>query len=243
MESVFKNLSTPRANTIQFQMAPTTVAYANTLRRLCMTSVESIGFRSDISEDGATSDVEIQDNSTPMTNEMLAHRIGLLPIHVPHPLEFDPKKYTFVLHVINESEKSMDVFAGDIKVFENRVDQGDVQIPSSTFFPPNPITRETSLIATLKPMLPGGKPEEIRIKARASLGNGRENARFIPTSQCSYGYTRDTTPENQKQVFDEWLIRSKMIKDPSILEKEPEKKQVLMREFNTLEINRCYLKN
>lgn len=243
MESVFKNLSTPRANTIQFQMAPTSVAYANTLRRLCMTSVESIGFCSDISEDGATSDVEIQDNSTPMTNEMLAHRIGLLPIHVPNPLEFDPKKYTFVLHVINESEKSMDVFAGDIKVFEHRDDQGDVPIPSSTFFPPNPITRETSLIATLKPMLPGGKPEEIRIKAKASLGSGRENARFIPTSQCSYGYTRDTNPENQKQVFDEWLIRSKMIKDPSILEKEPEKKQVLMREFNTLEINRCYLKN
>jgi len=243
MQSIFKKIPTARNDTIQFQMAPTSVAYANTLRRLCMTNVECVGFRADIRDDGATTDVEVQENSTPMTNEMLAHRIGLLPIHVENPLAWDPEKYTFVLHVVNEKEEIMDVFAKDIQVLHHTEDKGDMQIPSSTFFRPNPITRSTSLIATLKPMMPGGIPEEIRVKAKATVGIGRENARFIPTSQCSYAYTRDPNPAHQKEVFEEWLKRSKMILDPSILEKEPEKKKPLLKEFETLEINRCYLKD
>jgi DNA-directed RNA polymerase subunit L len=178
-----------------------------------------------------------------MTNEMLAHRFGLLPIHIPSPLQWDATKYTFILNAVNETEHSLDVFASDIQVLENRGEQGDVRIPSNTFFPLNPVTRDTSLIATLKPMMPGGKPEEIRITAKATLGTGRENARFIPTSQCAYGYTRNLDPEAQKKTFDEWLIRSKMISDPASLDTDPEKKGPLVREFKTLEINRCYLKD
>jgi DNA-directed RNA polymerase subunit D len=241
--SIFQKVQRPRDGTLQFQMAPTNVAYANTLRRLCMTHVETVGFRADIKDDGETTDVEVQENTTPMTNEMLAHRFGLLPIHIGSPLQWDPTKYTFILNASNESEHSLDVFASDIQVLENRGEQGDVRIPSNTFFPPNPVTRDTSLIATLKPMMPGGKPEEIRIKAKASLGVGRENARFIPTSQCAYGYTRNPDPEAQKKTFEEWLIRSKMIADPASLDTDPEKKGPLIREFKTLETNRCYLKD
>jgi DNA-directed RNA polymerase subunit D len=225
-----------------FQLNPTHVAYANTLRRLCMTHVELVGFRADIREDGATTDVEIEANSTPMTNEMLAHRIGLLPIYVKNPLAWDPDQYIFRLDVENDSDQAKDVFASDFKVLERRGEEF-VAVPSSSFFPPNPITKQTPLIATLKPMMPGGKAEEIRVKAKATLGIGRENARFIPTTQCAYKYTLDTNEGRRKQVFDEWLIRSKMIADPASLDADPEKKAPLDREFATLEVNRCYLKN
>jgi len=245
MESVFKQYNQVQsvANKIEFQLNPTHVAYANTLRRICMTHVETVGFRADIREDGATTDVEVEANSTPMTNEMLAHRIGLLPIYISNPLAWDPERYVFRLDVVNDSDQAKDVFASDFKVLERKEDGVLVAVPSSSFFPPNPVTKESSLIATLKPMMPGGKPEEIRIKAKATVGIGRENARFIPTTQCAYKYTLDTDEGRRKQVFDEWLIRSKMIADPATLETEPEKKAPLIREFNTLELNRCYLKN
>jgi DNA-directed RNA polymerase subunit L/DNA-directed RNA polymerase alpha subunit len=207
-----------------------------------MTGVESVGFRADIRDDGATTDVIVEANTTPMTNEMLAHRIGLIPIHVQSPLKWDPEKYTFVLNVVNDTDEIKDVFASDFKVFERRGEEM-IPVPSSSFFIPNPVTHDTVLIATLKPLMPGGKPEEIRVQAKATVGNGRENARFIPTSQCAYGYTLDNDEARRKIFFEEWLNRSKMIKDPSILEKEPEKKEPLLREFKTLEINRCYLKN
>jgi DNA-directed RNA polymerase subunit L/DNA-directed RNA polymerase alpha subunit len=243
MISVFNNIDKSRLNTLKFQLAPTHIAYANTLRRLCITSVSVVGFNSDIREDGSTTDVKIIANSTPMTNEMLAHRIGLLPVHEESPLTWDPEKYEFSLNIINESNTTRDVTASDIIVKEKTGD-AMVQVPSSRFFKPHPLTRETCLIAVLKPLLPGGKPEEICFTARATVGTGRENARWIPTVQCAYSYTLDKTPENQEAVFNEWIARSKKILDPLVLkEKEPEKRKSLWKEFETLEINRCYLKN
>jgi DNA-directed RNA polymerase subunit L/DNA-directed RNA polymerase alpha subunit len=246
MEPVFKNYQSSRSvrpNTIQFQLAPTHVSYANTLRRLCMSGVETVGFRADIQDNGSTTDVEILANSTPMTNEMLAHRVGLLSIHVQDPLKWIADDVSFVLDKTNTSDRAMDVTASDFLIVKKGGDGMDMQ-PSSAaqFFPPNPITGDTALLAVLKPLVPGGKPEEIRIKAKATIGTGRDNARFIPTCQCAYSYTRDSSPEAVKKVFDDWVDRSKKL-NPASLETEPEKKAVLMREFNTLEINRCYLKN
>lgn len=242
MESVFKNIQRPRAHTIAFRLAPTHVAYANTLRRLCMTSVENVGFRADIAENGSTTDVQVLANSTPMTNEMLAHRVGLLPIHVKDPASWDSDRYEFILDKVNDTDEPMDVFASHFRIMEKQGDEMVALSPQATvaFFPPHPETQDTCLLATLKPLLPGGKPEEIRIKAKATLGIGRENARFIPTSQCAYSYTRDTDPIHEKEVFDKWLIASKKI-DPATLETDPVKKAPLIREFNTLQINRCYL--
>jgi DNA-directed RNA polymerase subunit L len=163
---------------------------------------------------------------------------------VKEPLKWNSEKYKFILHVVNDMDEVKDVFAGDFKVFEkNGVDDQLKPVPSSQFFPPHPVTGKTALLATLKPMMPGGSPEEILLEAVATVGIGRENARFIPTSQCSYGYTKDVNPETLKKVFDDWLIQSKMELNPSALETQPEKKAILEREFKSLEINRCYLKN
>lgn len=253
MEPVFKNVKF-NGNFAKFQLSPTHVAYANTLRRLCISYVEIVGFRADIGSDGSTTDVKIISNSTPMTNEMLAHRIGLLPIYAD-PKTWDSEKYTFVLHKINDSEKVMDVFASDFKVLEKRGDE-TVEVSSRDLFRPSLESsdgiskqvsgaNDTCLIATLKPLLPGGKPEEIHIEAKATTGIGRQHARFIPTSQCAYSYTLDTNPEHIKETFDKWVTNTKMFSDPSLLDKEEyrQKKSEFMREFNTLQINRCYLKD
>lgn len=242
MESVFKSIQRPRTHTIAFRLAPTHVAYANGLRRLCMTAVETVGFRADIGEDGSTTDVQILANSTPMTNEMLAHRVGLLPIHVKEPATWNPDQYQFVLDKVNDTDEPMDIFASHFRVLEKQGEDWVAMSPQKTldFFRPHPETHDTCLLATLKPLLPGGKPEEIRIKAKATVGVGRENARFIPTSQCAYSYTRDTDPIHEKQVFDKWLLSAKKI-DPATLETDPVKKAPLEREFKTLQINRCYL--
>lgn len=243
MTSVFQDIDKTVLNTLKFRLAPTHVAYANTLRRLCMTSVQSVGFNADIREDGSTSDVKIISNSTPMTHEMLAHRIGLIPFHEESPLTWNSDNFEFSLNIINESNTTRDVTASDIVVKE-KVSDNLVPVPSSRFFKPNPVTRETCLIAVLKPLLPGGKPEEICFTAKATVGTGRENARWIPTTQCAYSYSLDKTPETQEAVFNEWLSRSKKINDAAGLkEKEPEKRAGLWKEFQTLEINRCYLKN
>lgn len=261
----FQNLKEVDSRTLSFTLTPTHVTYANTLRRLMLTGVETVAFRADMTSTGSTTDVFVKRNDTPMTNEMLADRIGLLPIRVLEPLTWNPDKYIFTLHVRGDKDKMAYVKAGDFKVVEKQAksavggannnnlsdakennDENDIKeepetiIPTEQFFPPNPITGETCLIATLNPGT-GTTEQAIEIVARATKGTGREHARFSPVSQCSYEYTVDEDPVRRKEMFVNWLNDAKKIGGD--LDKESDRYQALEREFNTMQIKRCYKRN
>ena len=238
--SVFKNLQRD-GGVIRFTLAPTHVTYANTLRRTIITDVETVAFKADIGDNGGTSDVVITKNSTPMSNEMLAHRIGLLPIHVEKPQDWDPDSYTFKLDVVNNSTDPLDVVAGDIQVFKNRgPEEEPLLVPSVEFFHPDPVTHDTALLTVLKGRVGTYEPEALSFTARATVGTGRANARNMPvTSRCSYGYTLDDSPEKKKELFTKWLTTHKKV-NPTELESNSTRKGELEREFATMEIQRCY---
>jgi len=272
VSSLFQNIATnsDNKNEWRFRLAPTHVAYANTLRRLVITGVETIAFRADMTENGTTSDVIVNTNTTPMTNEMLAHRIGLLPVYVPEPLKFDGSKYLFKLEEQNSTDVSRDITCSDFTVYEVTTttttttttpaipENSDVEndtnstplrdpvesrklVATELFFPPHPLTRDTCLITTFKPTIYGkGAGESISLLARPSLGTGRDNARFTPVSQCSYIYSRDTSPDKLRGVYEKWLINHKKVM-PESLKEDPERAAILEREFNTMEVAKVYL--
>jgi DNA-directed RNA polymerase subunit L/DNA-directed RNA polymerase alpha subunit len=238
--SVFQNFAQDSRNILKFQITPTDVAYANALRRVILTEVETVAFRSEILEDGSTSGIKILKNSTPMSNEMLAHRIGLLPIHVSNPLEWDSSSHIFKMDVTNNSPDLKDVVASDIQVLRVRgVGEDPLLVPSVEFFHPDPQSRETALLAVLKGHVGTQEPETLSFEATATIGIGRENAQFIPVSQCAYKYSPDTNPERIREHFEAWLSTHKKI-GPEELEQNPTKKQELEREFKTMEIARCF---
>jgi DNA-directed RNA polymerase subunit L len=228
--------------TTKFTISPFHVTYANTLRRTILTGVETIAFRSDMTEKGTTSDVIIYKNDTAMTNEMLADRVGLIPINWNSPRNWEDSQYKFVLDVTNEGDDQLDVVAADFKVYEiNKTTGEEIKIPTETFFPPNPLTKRTVLIATLRPKgLGGQKGEQIHFEAKATIGTGRQHARFIPVSQCSYTYSLDNNEEKIQQYFNKWLSDQKK-ETPSTI--SDELRQIYKREFNTMEIQRCYKLN
>ena len=236
----FQKVRRERRTTLKFQLAPTHVTYANTLRRVMITEVETVAFRSDIIDSGETSDVKITENSTPMSNEMLAHRIGLLPIHVAAPLDWDADKYIFKMDVKNESAETKDVVASDITVLENRGDDEPLMVPSVQFFHPDPITKDTALLTVLKARVGSQVPESVVFTAKATVGTGRENARFIPVTKCAYGYTIDPNPEKKKELFTKWLASHKKV-SLSEIESNEVRRGELEREFATMEVQRCYL--
>ena len=117
--NVFQSMK-KNGNTLEFTLSPTHVSYANTIRRGILTLVETVAFNSDIEElTGITTDVKITKNTTPISNEMLAHRIGLLPVHVENPMTWDPEEYTFQLRVKNDTAEPMDITAEMIEVYRN----------------------------------------------------------------------------------------------------------------------------
>jgi DNA-directed RNA polymerase subunit L/DNA-directed RNA polymerase alpha subunit len=231
----FDNVKQDKLNTCTFTLAPVHVAYANTLRRLLMTGVEMIAFRADM-KNGTTTDVVVKANDTPMTNEMFAHRIGLLPLHISSPLSFQAKDYTFTLKATANKDSIRYVTCEDFTIEEAAGEGKEAKIHTwDEFFVPHPVTRQTCLISTLAPG--DGK---IEITAIPSLGTGRENARFQPTSQCSYTYTLNPDKAAREAHFSTWMRDAKK-QDLASLDET--KRGVYEREFNSMEIAKVYLKD
>lgn len=117
----FNNLRQEEGLT-KFTLSPIHVSYVNTLRRIILTGVETVAIRSDMittgDRAGTTTDVVVKQNDTPMTNEMLADRIGLLPIHVTEPLKWNKDEYEFILNVEGSKDESTYVKAGDFKIIK-----------------------------------------------------------------------------------------------------------------------------
>lgn len=252
-------MAVPQENTNVFQnyaesdlsarwtLSPSNYAYANTLRRLIMGRVPVVGFRAELTAAGTTTDVEVQANTTPMTNEMLAHRIGLLPVHVDDPelWEKEGDSYEFSCAVTYNAPQARDVTTADIQVFRVSKEGERTPVDAGKFFKAYSYAGHAGhiLLATLKAQLKGGqgKAEELGFKARATVGYGTEHARFIPVSRCTYAYTPDQDPARIEEVFYDWAQRHKKL-ERAALEADSAKKDKLMKEFNTMEVQRCYLK-
>jgi len=244
MSASFENIKAVSNRKIQFTLAPTAYPYANTLRRAAMTLVDSVAFRSDppgiVVEN---SDIKIlQNDSHTQPNELLAHRISLIPIHGLDPVNYDPDRYVFKLNIENTSAETIDVKAGDIQVFERRkaadLSESLVEIPAKDFFVPHPLTRDTCLITTMPGKRTALTPT-LRVEMRATVGNGREHARFIPTCQATYEYTLDTNTERRNAYFEKWLVTHKNV-EPESLKQDEARRGELDREFKTMQIQRIY---
>ena len=238
--SVFQDFDVVDSKTLKFRLSPVSVTYANSIRRAVQTEVSILGFRADMKDDGSTSDVKVFKNSTPMSNEMLADRVGLLPIAMQTGSGWEKESVLFKLHVKNETDEVRLVTASDFECLETQpTSEERVRVPNTRFFHPDPVTGETCLLAVLKPMVDGQEPEEIHLEAWATLGKGREHTRFNPVAQCAYAYTRDDNKDRVIALWNNWLKEQKKM-DPTEVEKDSEKKAMLEREFRSLEIYRCY---
>lgn len=247
----FKNFEESSKFKLGFQLVGTRYQYANTLRRLIEAEVETVGFRCETSpETISSSDIKIKHNDTSMTNETLAHRISLIPINVQNPIGWTPEtaeKYLFVLNVSGNKDTYRDITCADFEIRKkkstgtNPIDSNSAEkdidyeiIDNKIFFPGS---LQKFLIIILDP----GVHKKLIFTAKATLGSGKEHARFRPTCLCGYKYTLDNDPKNIKQYFTQWLSVFK--KAGHITDETSEEYKQYQREFNTMERNRVYLKN
>jgi DNA-directed RNA polymerase alpha subunit/DNA-directed RNA polymerase subunit L len=241
--------ATDRKLNASVRLTRSNVTMANTLRRAILSLTPSVGF--------PLKGVTIQHNTTPLPNEMLEHRVGMIPIRA-NPVTFDPEIHEFRLDKTNTGTESMDVFASDIEVWKKDPKGEPVKVDTRDFFPPDPVTGETVLITRLQPQWnPVAPNQRLAFLAKASVSNGTEDARFSPVAACAYGYTRDLSEEKEAAVKKKWLRDIKKIHVTEGLSREQiaelgdkivkweemdsDKQAALTREFKTMEVQRCYL--
>lgn len=234
--------------TATFTLDNTNHIVANTLRRCILMDTRSVGFRADLTN-AANPGVSIRRNTSVVFNEMLAHRLTLIPLGIRRLDDFVPANYECVLRVRNDRKGPIDtasilhVKSGDFTVREKQADGtfADLGAPAAAaMFPADPVTRDTVLITTLRPQWNAEQPpEEVDLTAYPVIGTGRNFIGFSPVCQCAFRNTPDPDPVRQETFFTEWLRDYKKMADASAV--APDVLGTLRQEWQTMAIQRCFL--
>ena len=154
------------------------VAFMNTLRRIILAEVPCM----------AIDEVVIIENSSVLHDEILAHRLGLIPLKTDLDAynlpEECPCKSEFGCNLCRVS-LTLDVEAGE----EGRV------VYSGDLVSENPDIVPVSDKIPIVKLTPNQK---IRLEAYARLGRGKDHAKWQPVSVCAYKYMPKITVDKER---------------------------------------------
>ncbi|MEM2094913.1 MAG: DNA-directed RNA polymerase subunit D [Candidatus Bathyarchaeia archaeon] len=157
-----------RGNTLRFYINGLDIEVANALRRTMIADVPTM----------AVEDVMIVENTSPIRDEVLAHRLGLVPLktdlesYVPRELcecrsELGCGKCSVTLTLEAEATDSPRT------VYSRELESSDPEVV--------PVSGNIPLVKL-------ARGQRIRLEAYARLGTGREHAKWQPVSVSAYRY-------------------------------------------------------
>lgn len=192
----------------------------NSLRRVLLSSIPSVGFRTEMEK----SDIKILKNTTPLHNEFISHRIGMIPLYI------DPKNYKkdylFKLKVESSSEVPLvKVSAKDFDIFTLKKgetsEDGSIELDKYNDKPISDKEKEKIFrpfmgkhyceIIELKSTNSSLK-EELEIYGVPRISYGYEDARWQAVSCATYSFKRS------KELFQKVL--NEKLKIDNISEEE-----------------------
>jgi DNA-directed RNA polymerase subunit D len=154
-----------KENSVVLQLEGVDRSYANAIRRFCISEVPSM----------AIDDVVVLENSSVLYDEILAHRLGMIPIKTDleryvlpekcdcgSPLGCNKCRVLFVLEATGK-EKVSTVYSGDL-VSEDR---------------------EIRPVSESIPIVKLAHGQTVKLEAYARLGRGKEHAKWQPCTVAS----------------------------------------------------------
>lgn len=240
-------------NHVQFTLQNVHYSLANSLRRAMISKVQTIGFKS---EPHNQSTIKIDRNDTYLNNQIIAHRIAMIPIYVPHPEQFDFDDYIFYLDVTNDTNTLLLVTTEHFKIKRITTNTFLSDKEARILLPADPLTGEFIPIVKLKPKyytgieqvaeaaaaigvnirMAGSDVIGIKLNAKLVKSTGDENGHFSPVAACAYGNTID--PSRSAEALAKF-IESENAKNIAVgltLFSE----ETLVRRFNLNETQRWY---
>lgn len=156
------------------------VSFANTIRRILLSEVPSL----------AIEIVEIRENKTVLADEMIAHRLGLIPM-----------KYSG--NLISKEDCDCDGFCQRCSITftinksnEDNNDQSIVSVTGQDLNTPvQGVTVQNSLIVKLAPK------QKIDMTCIAVMGIGKSHAKFCPVTAVGFNYD----PNNKTRTTKLWV--------------------------------------
>jgi DNA-directed RNA polymerase subunit D len=164
-------------NTLRFLLNGTGHAYANALRRAMMAEVPAM----------AIEDVIVIENTSVLYDEVIAQRLGVIPIKT------DLDAYVLPEECDCKSELGCSKCRASFTLEAEAKDE-PVMVSSSDLKPESDATPVSGNI----PIVKLGPMQKLRLEVYARLGRGLEHAKWQPVSACAYKYLPKVTlnPEN-----------------------------------------------
>src|SRR5256886_3946564 len=160
-------LLTKEQDTIRFVLSDVSPAFANALRRIILAEVPVM----------AIEDVMILENSSVMYDEILAHRLGLIPITTD-------QSYNLPEECTCKSELGCSKCRASLSLEIEASDPVEV-VYTSHLKPENPDVRPVS---DKIPIVKLAQGQRVKLEAFARLGKGRTHAKWQPVSAATYSY-------------------------------------------------------
>ena len=169
---------------LKFELHYANLEVANALRRVILAEVPTIAPKYDQYnlENPLLNDVFIKKNTTVLHDQIMGHRISMLPIHMGRDAitSHERDDFKFVLNVTNEGSVPMNVTTKDIVVFDRDGSPlNDMQ--RDLLFPPDAVTLDHPIIARLKP-----NGDTFNCEFYGRRGVARDNARWCAASTCAF---------------------------------------------------------
>jgi DNA-directed RNA polymerase alpha subunit len=174
-----------------FEINNIDLAIINGIRRVILTDIPIAGIIGEkLENDDPTVDILI--NNGALHNEIIIHRIGLIPICLKEE-EIDDYKDDSIhieLNVKNTTNKTLDVRTSDITATRNTANITKEEL--ADIFPANKISGNHILITRLR------TGEHLHFKAKVVKRTGRDNASFNPVSLSNFSYIQDPKEADKK---------------------------------------------
>ena len=200
---------------LKFTITDLNVSLVNALRRIILSDIPIIIIRSHPYE---KNDVIVHRNTSRLNNEILKQRLSCIPIYIREKLALEAlQEYEVEIEKRNECESIQFITTEDFKIKHQGAELKDSIVHK--IFPPDPITKDYILFARLRPKISDEIPgEALKITAKLSWGNARENSMFNVVSTCAYAMTPDTMKQNK--IWEEKKMQSKGLEDIELEKKK-----------------------
>ena len=185
---------------LRFTLENADVSIANGLRRILLSEIPCIVFRTDVHAD-TTENTVFHANTTRHHNEILKQRLRCIPICIPdkHTItDFNYKAYRCEVRKKNMSDVTEYVTTGDFKIIEKATGKENVELTKKMFVA-DPLSGHYIEFARLLPrVVDYTEGEELHISAEFQIGTAEQDGAYNVCSTCTYACTPDRTKQDEE---------------------------------------------
>ena len=169
----FNHAATNAFGRFSFEIVNADLAIVNGVRRAIMTLIPVIGFSAET--------VDIRTNTGPLHNEIISHRIAMIPLHLTASENDADPGQAYTLNVKNTGDSTMNITTHDLR--REGLSTHDI----ARIFPANAVSKTPILITRLRP------GEELDLTATTIKATASQDAGFCPASLCTFSFLLDAT--------------------------------------------------